>query len=186
MKEKTVVVIAGLPTSGKSSLGKAIAQATGLHFVDIDEGPAHCVHPQEPDSQASEESRNRERQRMTVAYTILHAAVEANLLQGFSLIICATYSRHTNQEFLEAAIRRGGGTIKVILCQYDDTPEEVERRITKRVTTGAIGGCRSAEHYFADKERYMGIKFPHATIMMDGDEEGLQKAVAETLHHIDS
>lgn len=186
MKERIVIVIAGLPTSGKSSLGRAIAQRTGLHFIDIDEGPAHCVHPQEPDSQATEESRLRDRKRMTVAYTVLHAAVEANLCQGNSLIICATYSRHANQDFLEAAIRRGGGNSVFIRCDYRDTPEEVERRIIERVTTGATGGCRSVSHYFADKERYMGIKFPHITVMMDGGEAGLQKGVEEALRYANS
>lgn len=185
MKPKTVIVIAGLPTSGKSSLGRAIAKKTGLPFVDIDEGPAHCTHPQEPDSQASEESRERERRRMTVAYTVLHAAVEANLNQGNSLIICATYSRHTNQDFLEAAVRRGGGTMKFLLCTYDDTPEEVTRRINKRVTTGATGGCRSVEHYFRDKERYMGIKFPYMTVVMDGGDTKLKKTVDAAMRYID-
>lgn len=186
MKKKTVIVITGLPTSGKSSLGRALAKKTGLHFVDIDEGPAHCVRPQEPDSQASEESRAREGQRMTVAYTVLHAAVEANLHQGNSLIICATYSRHANQDFLEAAVRRGGGTTCYVLCTYNDTPEEVGRRITERVTTGATGGCRSVEHYFTDKGRYMGIKFPHLTVMMDEGETGIEKAVLEILRLMES
>lgn len=60
MKPKTVIVIAGLPTTGKSSLGRALAEKTGLHFIDIDEGPAGCVLPQESNPLRSDEARARE------------------------------------------------------------------------------------------------------------------------------
>lgn len=161
MKSETVIVIAGLPITGKSSLGRALAQATGLHFVDIDEGSASCAPPQESNPIFSNETRSRERARMTVAYTVLHAAVEANLRQDFSIIISVTYSRHTNQDLLQEATKRGGGELKVIWCQYHDTPEEVGRRVADRLARGAVGGCRSVAHYLDDKRRYEGIKLPH-------------------------
>lgn len=184
MKSKTVVAIAGLPTTGKSSLGRALAQATGLHFVDIDEGPASCAPPQEPNPYRSDEGRARERARMTVAYTVLHACVEANLVQGFPIIISATYSRHTNQDFLREAAERGGGEPKVVWCQYRDTPEEIERRVADRLARGAIGGCRSVAHYLDDKSRYAGIKLPHIVVMVEGGEEGLNRVVQQVLAYI--
>ncbi len=184
LKPKTVIVIAGLPTTGKSSLGRAIAKATDLHFVDIDEGPVSCTPPQESNPYRSDESRAREQARMTVAYTVLHTAVEANLTQDFSIIISATYSRHSNQDFLSAAVDRGGGKLKIVWCQYNDTPEEIERRIKDRLARGAIGGCRSVEHYLDDKAKYAGIKLPHIVVMMEGGEEGLKRTVEQVLLHI--
>lgn len=184
MKPKTVVVIAGLPTTGKSSLGRALARATGLHFVDIDEGPASCAPVQEPNPYRSDEARARERTRMTVAYTVLHAAVEANLVQDFSAIVSATYSRHTNQDFLQAAVERGGGELKIIWCQYHDISEEIERRVADRLARGAVGGCRSVAHYLDDKARYAGIKLPHIVVMMEGGEEGTARAVQQVLMYI--
>ena len=181
-----VIAIAGLPTTGKTTLGKALAQATGLHFVDIDEGPASCAPPQEENPLRSDEARARERARMTVAYDTLHAAVEANLVQGFSLIIAATYSRHSSQDFLQAAVARRGGVLKIIWCQYHDTPEEIERRVADRLAHGAVGGCRSTSHYLDDKGRYEGIKLPHTVVLMDGGEEGTQKAVGQALAYIHS
>jgi len=184
LKPRTVIVIAGLPTTGKSSLGRAIAKETGLHFVDIDEGPVSCAPPQELNPYRSDEARTRERARMTVAYTVLHAAVEANLTHGFPIIISATYSRHSNQDLLSAAVERCGGNLKIVWCQYNDTPEEINRRINDRLARGAIGGCRSVNHYLDDKDRYAGIKLPHIVVMMEGGEEGLKKAVEQALLHI--
>lgn len=168
MNPKTVIVIAGLPTTGKSTLGRAIAKATGLHFIDIDKGPVDCAPQQESNPYRSDEARTRERARMTVAYAVLHAAVEANLTHGFSVIISATYSRHSNQDFLSAAVDQGGGNLKIVWCQYNDTPDEIKRRIDIRLASGAIGGCRSVDHYLDDKSRYAGIKLPHIVVMMEG------------------
>lgn len=184
MKTKTVIAIAGLPTSGKSALGRALVRETGLHFVDIDEGPVKCAPPQEPDPYRTDESRARERARMTVAYSVLHAAVEANLMQGFSLIIAATYSRHSNQDTLHAAVDLYDGNLKVIWCKYNDTPEEVERRVAHRIASGAVGGCRSSHHYFDDRARYAGIKLPHIVVMMDGGTNGLHRALAQVNEYI--
>lgn len=185
MKTKTIIAIAGLPTTGKSSLGRALAQKTGLHFVDIDDGPASCApSPQGANPLSSSETHAYERARMTVAYTTLHAAVEANLMQGFSVIISATYSRHASQSFLQEATERGGGELKTIWCQYHDIPEEVERRVADRLARGAVGGCRSVSHYFDDKARYEGIKLPHMVVMVEGGAEGLKRAVQQVLAYI--
>lgn len=185
MKPKTVIVIAGLPTAGKTSLGRALSLATNVHFVDIDEGPASCAPPQESNPYGSEESRARERSRMAVAYTILHAAVEENLKQGFSVIVSATYSRPSSQEFLSSAVERGCGNMKLVLCKYNDTVEEVERRIQDRIARGAVGGCRSVDHYFEDKSRYADIKLPHIVVMIEGGEEGLNRAIGRVLSYIE-
>ena len=186
MKPKTVIAIVGLPTTGKTTLGRALAQKTGVHFVDIDEGPASCAPAQEQNPYRSDEARARERARMTVAYTVLHAAVETNLIHGFSLIIAATYSRHSSQDFLQAAVARGGGVLKIIWCQYHDTPEEIERRVADRLAHGAVGGCRSTSHYLDDKGRHEGITLPHTVVLMDGGEKGTQKAVEQALAYIHS
>lgn len=151
MKAKTVVVITGLPTSGKTSLGRALAQATGVHFIDIDEGPSLCVFPQVPDPTVSEEAIALDKARMKIAYTTLNAAVTANLAAGFSVIISATYSRHESQDIIQSVIEENGGIMKVILCQYNDTPEEAGRRIADRVAGHKPGGCRTFAHYLEVK-----------------------------------
>ncbi len=181
---RTVVAVTGLPTSGKTELIKALAAPLDVHYVDIDDGPAKCGPPQEMDPHSNADSLKREQRRMRVAYTVLHAAVEGNLSQDFPLIICATYSKKSSQEFLQKAVESQGGTLKVVLCEYDDTEAEVTRRIEKRVSTGATGGCRSVAHYFADKKGWQGIQLPHLVVQMNG-EDGVEKAVEEVLKYLE-
>jgi predicted kinase len=108
MPQKTVLAICGLPTSGKTTLAAELERITGFYHLDCDEGPASCTYPPEPNPYATDSGKDREEARMRVVYTVLHAAVEANLTEGFSLIITATYSRHSSQDFLNDAVRRGG------------------------------------------------------------------------------
>ncbi len=185
MEQKPLVIaIAGLPTTGKSTLGRALAERTGFHFIDIDVGPASCAYPQEADFYRSPEARARKEAIMRVSYQVLYAAIEVNLKEGFSIIAAATFSRHTSQDALLEAADRGRGTLKVVWCQYDDTREEVERRVTDRVTSGAVGGCRSVSHYLDDKARYSGIKLPHLLVKMEGEEVGIAKVVQQVLQYI--
>jgi len=123
---------------------------------------------------------------MTVVYKVLHAAVEANLREDFSLIIVATYSRHSSQDSLGDAVRRGGGVLKLVLCEYEDTPDEIERRIAARINDSRYsGGCRSVSHYLADKERYEGIKFPHIVVRMERSEEAKITAIKQVTAYLD-
>lgn len=179
-----VIAVAGLPTTGKSTLARELSKKLGIHALDIDEGPAHCAPAQEPDPYRSPEAKAREGRRMIVAYTVMHTAVTANLLQGFPLVVVATYSRPTAQDFLVEAVKQGGGRLKVVWCQYNDTPEEIERRIRDRLERGATGGCRSVSHYLDDRGRYAGIKLPHVVAKMNGGEAGVQQAVDQVLEFI--
>ena len=91
---------------------------------------------------------------MTVAYTTMHAAAQSNLENGFSIIVVATYSRRKNEGLLREAAEAGGGNLKVLWCVFDDTEEEVQRRVADRLARDERGGCRSVSHYFNDKSKY--------------------------------
>jgi hypothetical protein len=150
-------------------------------ILDIDDGPARCVPPQEPNPHRSEESKETERKRMLAAYRILHQAVGINLQMGWSLIVSATYSRKGSQDFLVKAVKENGGLLKVIWCKFDDTPEEVGRRIEDRLTRAAVGGCRSVEHYLSDKSRYEGTDMNHLSISTS---ESLDDVVRKAMDYI--
>lgn len=172
----------GLPLTGKTTLGKALAERIGSHYIDIDDGPVRCAPAQEENPLRSDEARAKERKRMTVAYTILHAAVRANLTAGWPIIISATYSRHSNQEFLRQAVKDGGGELKLIWCHFDDTKEEIARRVIERLAKGAIGGCRSVQHYLDDKGRYEGTNLSHIKIDPSKDLETTIKQITEYIN----
>lgn len=179
----TVTVIVGLPTTGKTTLGQALAKTSNLLLIDIDDGPALCTKPH-PHPVESEEDFDRLRQVMRVRYRVLLSAIEANLCEGISHIAIATFSRHENQDRLRAAVRRSGGMLRVVWCQYDDTDEEVERRINERVQSGATGGVRSVKHYRNNREHYEGIKLPHLVVRMDHGVD-LETVVEQVRDYID-
>lgn len=181
MKGKTVVAIMGLALSGKTTLGKELARRTGIHHIDIDDDAARCAPPQEPDSYLSDEGRTRERRRMRIAYTILHEAVKANLQAGWPVIVSAMYSRKDSQEFLRRAVEENGGKLKLIWCAFNDTEEEVSRRIDKRISCNEAGGVHSVSHYFEGKSRYEGTDLSHLKINISED---LQSAVEKVLAYI--
>lgn len=184
MKTRTVVALVGLPLSGKTTLGKALGEAIGVHYVDIDQGPAVCAPPQESEPNRSEEALARERARMEVCYDVMLATVEANLRWGFSVIVSATFSNVANQERLKAIVEEGGGILKMIWCQFDDTAEEIERRIQERRSRGLGGGVRSAAHYQEVKGRFAGVQLPHLSVRVEGGQEGLHKALESALSYI--
>jgi len=185
MTSKMVVVLVGLPLSGKTTLGQALAKETGLHFIDIDGAPASCTLPQAADHLSTPQARQREQARMAVAYSVLHAAAEANLRQGLSVIIAATYSSHASQAFLKQAVEKAGGVMKLVWCQFKDTPVEIERRIRERLRNQAVGGVYSVAKYREVSERYEGIGLSHIVIRMDGGKDGVAAAVKQVLEYME-
>lgn len=171
----------GVPLSGKSSLGGKLSLRTGIRFIDIDGGPASYAPPQEPEPLSSPEKRERERKRMAIKYSVLHEAIAANLRAGYPLIVSATYASRSSQEFLRCAVEANGGTLKLILCMFEDSDEEVERRMQKRHANGETGGCRSISTYRADKAKYEGTDLPHLTVDTSGD---IDQAVERVIDYL--
>jgi len=154
MYEKTVFCVMGLPLSGKTTVCEILSKELGIHYIDIDDGPAKCVKPREEEPYRTPESTSTERKRMNAAYIILHSAVGVNLQMGWPCIVSATYSRKSSLKFLRDAVERQGGYLKIILCHFNDTNEEIVRRLNIRLREGEPGGCRSVKHYLSDKERF--------------------------------
>lgn len=179
--QPTAVVIVGLPTSGKTILGKLLAKQTGFHFIDIDDGPAQCTYPQVDNPYTSPEALERKRVLMKISYNVLFAAIEENLREGLSIIAAATFSRHERQEKLQEIATRNNARLRVLWCQYSDTHGEVERRIKERVRKRKRGGVRTMRHYEEDMNSYACIKLPHLVVKTDpgvDDDALLQEVVS--------
>jgi len=183
LKERTVIAIMGLPLSGKTTLGKKLSEKLGLHFIDIDDGPANCAPPRNSSPYSSEEKRNYERNRMVICYRVLHEAVAANLSAGNSFLISATYARQRSQKFLINAVRKSGGNLKLVWCHFDDQAREISKRIEDRKDRGKIGGCRSLSHYLDDKERFEGTNLSHIQVRLDSLED-LEESIAKISDYI--
>lgn len=152
----TVVALRGLPLSGKTSLGRALAKELGWHFIDVDYCRRIGAGDPERDKDlnpyaASEERKSKEGEDMRIAYTMMHDAVRLNINLGRSVICAATYSRRTAQKFLLDIVRvHPGARLKGIRCVFNDIEEEVRRRIAS-VDRDREGGCKTVEHYLIDK-----------------------------------
>lgn len=180
--KNVVVAIMGVPLSGKTTLGNALSRRIGVHFIDIDDGPARCALPLDPEPLATEEKAAETRKRMAIRYSVLHEAISANLRQGFPLIVAATYASKSSQEFLRRAVKENGGALKLIECVFNDENGEVERRIHYRHANGETGGCRSISTYRADKGKYEGPNLPHFTV---NTSEGVEQAIKDAITYIE-
>ena len=148
----TVIVFRGLPVSGKTTLGQALSEKLGWCFIDVDRlrevvvgGGKSRVNPY-----VSDELTRKETEDMHIAYTIMHEAVRANISVGRSVICAATYSSRTAQKFLLGIVKaHPGARLKAIRCVFNDTDEEVLRRIERGF---GKGGCNTLEHYKLDRD----------------------------------
>jgi predicted kinase len=147
----TVVVLRGLPLSGKTTLGQELSRYLGWPFVDVDAirkvavgGETSRLNPY-----VSEELTRREGEDMRIAYQCMHEAVRVNITLGRSVICAATYSKRAAQKFLLDIVRaHPGARFKGIRCVFNDTTDEIQRRLRSMDT---LGGCKTVEHYFIDK-----------------------------------
>lgn len=163
-KSPLLVVIAGLPLSGKTTLGDAIRKKLGLPFCDIDRLREHITGlPTKRENDLmwaiDPEAGKKSEQYMRIAYQSLHdGAVDAMLGAGRSLIIAATYSRKGSQEFLKSIADRHGAMVRVVLCAIKGaTQKEMELRMAREVNKEYASGCSSWEDYQEISARYQSV-----------------------------
>jgi predicted kinase len=154
----TVVAVRGLPLSGKTTLGRALSEKLGWHFIDVDYCRRLGVGDPEREKDANpfaagEVRKQKESEDMRIAYTLMHEAVRANIALGRSVICDATYSSRSAQKFLLEIIRaHPGAKLKGIRCVFNDTEEEIRRRIDS-ISRDKEGGCKTVGHYLTDKNQ---------------------------------
>lgn len=154
--EPIVVAFRGLPLSGKTTLATAVAKKLGWHFMDVDVMRDAAVgrpnRDEVPNPWLNEETARREREDMRLAYTAMHDGVRAAINLGRSVIVAATYSKVPAQNFLREIVEAHPGARLVgVKCVFDDTEEEVRRRLQGE---RGRGGCLTPEHYFSDRKNY--------------------------------
>ncbi len=170
-----LIVLAGLPTTGKTTLGDLLEQRLNIHFADIDrvkkvlyglptraEYQWRQANPEAGDAKSAAEMRR--------AYTSLHDGLNVALDDGLNTIVAATYSKKGSQEFLSAIAKRHGARVKVVLLTLrDDSEEVINQRIRRDAKSTEIHGCASYEHYLRDKARYQAVTttgvFPPESIL---------------------
>lgn len=177
MTELRLVLVGGLPLSGKSTLGRQLQDLTGIHYCDVDglRGEAFGLPTREEyEAQWADPEMGAKwsAERMKMGYRLLHdGAVEIALGSDQSLMVGATYSRKRSQEFAKELAKKHNATLKVVVCRLlNETREELERRMSRDKGSEFIHGCATWNDYVHIKERFeapdeTGV-FPAKSIMV--------------------
>lgn len=128
LQNPTIIMIAGLSGTGKTSVARAIAGELGLRVVSSD-AVRKSIFPEDNESKGygkgiySEESRRLTYQKM------VEKGVEILQKDG-SVILDATFQNAVDRELVKQTAESFGVQTRVIECRLD--PELVRRRLTLR------------------------------------------------------
>ena len=115
-----LIVVAGPPCSGKSTLAGALGLAVAAPVLDIDEIRKIVI----PNSKQTQEDRN-------IAYRCMHLVAEKLLKAGVSrVVLAATYGRRQPRQWLSSIAERTGTQVCAIACKV--SPEMAVARFRSR------------------------------------------------------
>lgn len=158
-----LVIIAGLPLAGKTTLGDALQNRLGIKYVDIDrlreQVTGLLTKEQNDELWKRPDASTIQKRNMRIAYQAMHeGAVNAMLGASRSLIISATYSQKGSQEFLAGLTHKHGAKVKIVLCTImNPTPEELERRMAREAGGKFVSGCNNWADYQDISARYQSV-----------------------------
>jgi aminoglycoside phosphotransferase family enzyme/predicted kinase len=131
VRKPSLLLVAGLPGTGKSSLARGLAEGAGFSVVRSDvvrKELAELSGQGQTTPQHRENLYSAERNEHTYAECLRRA--EALLFEGRRVLVDATFrEQRQRQTFLNAAVR-WGVPVGILLCQAE--PETVRRRLGLR------------------------------------------------------
>lgn len=167
-----IVVLAGIPVAGKTTLGRAICEGSNFFFCDVEtarkqiEGSGAWLGPE------------KEKDIMLSAYTLNHRWVEEKVRDGRPVLITATYSRPVYHEMLAALQQETGVPLKVFLLT---APQEVVmERIAERSKNNP-SNLRTVEQLQTVLDRY--VPYPDVLETIDTTRP-MEECVNEILKHL--
>lgn len=157
-----LIVVCGLPLTGKSTITQFLSSQLGIQYIDIDSNVRFPLFGKpDPNPYHSPETEALSRKEMGECYDLLIHAARSNLTLGKSVIITATFSSLRSRENLTQIVQDYPSVkLSIIVCgcwiEHEDAEKkEIERRLeTRTFGKDYFGGCNSVEHYLADKKRY--------------------------------
>lgn len=168
--DRRIIILAGLPLVGKTTVGKELARKTNLVFLDVDDARSELEgNWKNAGFRGSEEN---EKNAMLDAYKRNHKKAVKLLKSGSSVILAATYSRPIYHEMLKNLAKELDASLIFFLLSVSD--DEIKNRIRERVKGGGNSNIHTKEDYLAVENRYKvmdGIKV--VTIDSTGDIESI-------------
>ncbi len=165
---KTLIIICGVPLSGKTSIAKKVAEELGIKHLDVDTDIRFPIFGKpEQDADLTPEGKEQERVEMLASYKVMLSAADELLTLGRSVILTATFSREVYWELTKAVMaKHSDARLKVIQCQINnDSEEEIWRRIHER----GVHTVNSPAQYQAVKDRYIKLPVDHEVVDTTGE-----------------
>lgn len=159
-----IVVVAGPPCSGKSTLAREISRKTGLIHLEMDTVRRRLL----PD--ADHGKRNRD-----IAYRAMHLTAETVLRSGGAVIADATYGPARHRKEIEEICRRTAAKLYLVECSV--SAEVAAARYAARA------GSHPASDLDAERVRDLANAYPFFGAGLELDaafatEERLERALA--------
>lgn len=121
-----IVVIAGLPAVGKTTLGTALAESSNLVTIDIDKVRQSIFPANLPVS-----SMEEDRQQMEIAHLATYKMIRQYIQEGKPVVVSATFRSPLSQEAVKKIASEEGVPLHVFHIEAPDEAE-IERRLHVR------------------------------------------------------
>lgn len=168
-------VLAGLPLTGKSTLGEAVAAKSNVIFLDVD-----AVRYKDESTDSARGTEEEEKRAMETAYDQNHRIAQEMLGLDRPVLLAATYSRESYHEQLKKLIETARKPLVFFLLEASD--DNVRNRIESRAASNNLSNIRTYEDYASVRDRYQKmVDAPVVTIDTDQPLEHSREAIFKTL-----
>ena len=178
MSGPKIIVFAGLPLTGKSTLAKFLEAKLKIARLDIDEIRQMLFrhHPLD-----SETNRELDQAQMRSSWESLYALAANVLLAGDSVIVAGTFSREIQHQQIAFVAENRGATLRIVFCH---APDEVilERMELRKRDKGNSSNLKSMEGYNRVKARYVKISAPD--ILESDTSRPIEECLAEIIDFV--
>lgn len=174
--KKCIVVLAGPPLTGKSTLGKELAKRTNFIFLDVDEIRQKLFPADHP--LPSEQEKNI----METSYKENHRLAKKWLAMGKPVILAATYAREFYHQQLKELSQNTKASL--IVFQLAAPIPEIKLRLYKRQQVESFSNIHSLEGYLEVKNRYQTMKNVHLVALSTN--QPLETTLEQVLQNLES
>jgi|WetSurSiteA1Bulk_404760.scaffolds.fasta_scaffold00510_8 predicted kinase len=155
-----LIVLSGLPLSGKSLVADKLVNSTNLELVDVDEVRNRIDKTRGAKGLIRLLESDKEKEIMINSYTLMCRQAAEKIGQGIPIVITGTFSREEFKKPLTVLVRQiKSAQIPLKIFLLIATDEEVERRIEKRREGGGLSNIDTLEKYKWAKGLFSKIGF---------------------------
>lgn len=157
MLKPCIVVLSGVPLTGKTHLAAILESLSNLQVLDVDVIRNEIDESRGIDPRVRMLDLEQEKRIMIRSYSELCRRAEKNALSGIPTLITGTFSRSEFKVALDRITTDGKVPVCAFLLTISD--EEAVRRIEKRVSEGSMSNIDSLEKYWWAKGIFGKIEF---------------------------